>query len=143
MVDVKELRIGNWVSYLGNNTRTNSISVGDNGGYVSTFRTGAITQNQIEPISLTEELLLKCGFEWDKAYKAFRSESFCPLICKNDGTDYWRIDTSKEGYHQEYDNKLYLTSEKEYTVSDKPIEYLHQLQNIYYALTGKELEVEL
>lgn len=26
---------------------------------------------------------------------------------------------------------------------DLPLEYLHQLQNLYFALTGKEIEVEL
>lgn len=97
----------------------------------------------LSPIPLTEELLLRCGFEWDKYNKSFFNKEFKPFITKNDGSKWWRINVSKSLFKEEYDNKLYLTSEVEYTVSNKPIDNLHQLQNIYFALTGKELEVSL
>lgn len=124
MVDAKELRIGNWVSYLGSNTQINSISIGEPCGYVSTFKSGIIIQNQIEPISLTEDLLLKCGFE----EKQWGDEDDPPVFYKNGLT----ISCKTWGK-----DSFYLNS------YDIDVTFLHQLQNIYYALTGKELEVEL
>lgn len=134
MVDVKELRIGNWVSYLGNNTRTNSISVEDNCGYVSILCSGIIGQNQIEPIPLTEELLLKCGFgkgydKGDETDGVFNRSCFYVMYGRKAAVSF-RLDK----------DKLYVMLDKWKYIQ---IEYLHQLQNIYYALTGEELEVEL
>lgn len=68
----------------------------------------------VKPIQLTEEKLLKCGFEnivdgnfWDKN------------IC---------IHVSKDG--------LYILTEQRRVY----VKYLHQLQNLYFALTGEELD---
>ena len=93
----------------------------------------------IKPIPLTEELLLKCGFTFSNLYLAYIHDELWVEIKQNDGKGYWRIESD----NGEYDNKWYLTSEAEYTVSEKPIEYLHQLQNLYYGLTGDDLEVKL
>lgn len=98
----------------------------------------------LKPIPITEELLLKYGFKWNKIYNAYEHEDMYVLIGINTGESYWKINISNSiPFDKEYDNKLYLNSEMEYHVSDKPIEYLHQLQNIYYFLTGKELEVTI
>lgn len=92
---------------------------------------------KIEPIPLTEELLLKCGFEnyigeqYDKneeyacnfEYQLESGIFYRDLICKPyDGMYVFFADSQEKGI------KYY---------------YLHQLQNIYFYLTGKELEVKL
>lgn len=79
------------------------------------------------PIPLTEEILLKCGF-------------------KDSGNDELLI------YNElDYENQLALHFTKEglsfvfeqYVESNIKYNYLHQLQNLYFALTGKELEINL
>jgi hypothetical protein len=78
---------------------------------------------EIEPIPLTEEHLLEAGFE---EYNEEEGE---------DGiTDYYR----KNGI---------IFSRRYGTIVDcvthAQIQYLHQLQNLYFALTGEELRVEI
>jgi hypothetical protein len=74
--------------------------------------------SKIKPIPITEEWLLKFGFE--------KSGIFNQLYRLNDVTLY--------------------CSEKEifmYTgVNDLNIKYIHQLQNLYFALTGNELKIK-
>ena len=124
-----DLRIGNWV-------KVNDPIFGVNTYKVATIRdNGIITLNDnmsclvdnIEPIELTEEVLVKIGFK--KFVKSFRMElSGCRL-------DYF------------IDKTLYIY--KKHTncclIKDLEIkcEYIHQLQNSFFLLTGKELEVEL
>lgn len=80
-----------------------------------------------EPVPLTEELLLKCGFNIEcyeyciKEQRLFAIEDF--WILHNCHNDFYGVMCS---------NKVV-----------RKIEHLHQLQNIYYALTGEELEVRL
>lgn len=124
MTVVRELRIGNWVSYLGINTQINSISIGESCGYVSTFKSGVVTQNQIEPIHLTEELLLKCGFEKEQ----WGDEDEPPCFYNNGVV----IDCKTWDM-----NSFYLSG------YDIDVTSLHKLQNIYFCLTGNELDVKL
>ena len=107
-----ELRIGNWINRLGKPTFINAIQKGESIDYIRTPLSGAITINQIEPIPLTEEILLKCGFVngWNGNY-----------FCNTNGEFYFN-GNSYEGE----------------TLS-KNIKYLHQLQNLYFALTNQEL----
>jgi hypothetical protein len=80
---------------------------------------------ELEPIPLTAELLEKCGFEKDGIYPDGKSFVF--------------------------NGKYYLTgtwfkvhtSCGTFKVLNENIEYLHQLQNLIFALTGKELEIKL
>src|SRR5690606_2449636 len=81
--------------------------------------------SELKPIPLTEDILLKCGFEtsqWD-CHSTFRKN-----IC-SDGC----IVISLEHKHVEIGD---LTLDIE-------IKYLHQLQNMFYCLCGKELEINL
>lgn len=85
---------------------------------------------EIEFIPLTEELLLKCGFT--KEYYGFS----CDIVELSYGRFLCNDDTDKD--------KLFLSiNNAEYTISGVSLKYLHQLQNIYYDLTGKELDVKL
>jgi hypothetical protein len=71
----------------------------------------------IEPIPLTEEWLVKFGFERSE-------ESLC-----------WSLD----GFLFEYlDNKIFpIFNRREYC-----LKHVHQLQNLYKALTGEELTIK-
>ncbi len=74
-------------------------------------------------IPITEQWLLKFGFVKDDTYPNAIFES------KNE--DLFAIQADKSKWHHIWDGS--------YTVA--PMEYVHQLQNLYFALTGNELEL--
>ena len=87
---------------------------------------GSMLLKYIEPIPLTEEILLKCGFE--KGYIMYFIR-ICETRC------YLRP-SYRGGYYYGICPYIELRD-------CKTIQYLHQLQNLYFALTGKELEIKL
>ena len=82
-----------------------------------------IYETDLEPIELTEEILLKCGFEKreDGDYNLFKYSEVDIVICSDFSS--WKCDGIN--------------------FSVNYIKYLHQLQNLYFALTNKELEINL
>lgn len=124
MVDVRELRIGDYV-YLQSSESSYGIT---EIGYseieypryeASGISSGAVFRTYVEnlnPIPLTEELLLKCGFEKHK----------------------WGIITYYNSL-LELDADFHLKG-VDYNIQ---VKYLHQLQNLYFDFTGEELEVNL
>jgi len=112
-MEAKELRMGNLVH---GNPYNGLITVFSNNKCVIKHKSGIarFLIEDLEPIPLTEEWLLKFGFE---------------------------IKQSRFG--NEYLGKinLYTTSDKNivfcYDGYLKGIKYVHQLQNLYFALTGK------
>lgn len=131
MIKPEELRIGNWVNRLGNPTVINSIQKGVEIGYVSTPISGSITTNQIEPIPLTEEILIKAGFEKQQPSFDARINIFYQNI-----EIYTYESTLMEGsfYIGQDEDSVLIYSEKM---------YVHQLQNLFYSLTGTELKIQL
>lgn len=132
MVDVRELRIGNFVLHDDKIYEVCVIYV--NGlmeiSPIDSYIVKERSNTLIEPIPLTEELLLKCGFT--KEYYGFS----CDIV---------ELSYGRFLYNDGIDNDtLFLSiNSAEYTISGVFVEYLHQLQNIYYALAGQELEVDL
>jgi hypothetical protein len=115
-----EFRIGNIVDYLGSPTIINSIS-GIEETYVSTRKSGIMPINAFKPIPLTEDWLLKCGFE------------------KDEKNEYWFwkkcVSVSVLGYIE------LLSFNRQSFKTNIQLQYIHQLQNFYFALTGEELVV--
>jgi hypothetical protein len=110
-MEAKELRIGNWFKEY------------DEFRQVTYNTIRYLNNNEDEsynPIPLTEEILLKAGFERN-------GEEFIY---------YERYYTIGIG---ELFNVAYVGSDK-VTVDCK---HVHQLQNLYFALTGEELEIDL
>lgn len=87
---------------------------------------------EFEPIPLTEEILLKCGFVKNEEHDEgglidFRYE--LNLLNKSISfTSNWNIEDC-----------IYVNI----TQCGVDVFYLHQLQNLYFALTGEELTVNL
>jgi len=115
----KELRIGNWINYKGNPCR---FDIGD---YYEANHNDEFLELLVKPIPLTEEWLLKFGFE--------------KIVMNN------MIDII---HYQNKDCWIYLIKdvfELELIVEDERLnlyrnwKYVHQLQNLYFALTGEEL----
>jgi len=131
-MNAKELRIGNWVNKNGYfrqilGVHSNSVII-MNTPPLTLTKSMDIHINKIEPIPLTEEILLKCGFK-DIYNKMWLILEGSPNIEINKSTfqvSVWEtINDETEG--------IYLNN----------IKYLHQLQNLYFALTGKELNITL
>jgi hypothetical protein len=83
---------------------------------ISHYNTSGFLLETLKPIELTEEWLQKFGFE------LYDSVEFRHFYRKNDfdlNQDYQPID-----------------------FDCIEIKYVHQLQNLYFALTGKELEIK-
>ena len=134
MIKSSELRIGNYLQ--GDPLDIPKIQIFHNGitkitGFgISAIESGSITS--LNPIPLTPEILEKCGF-----------------VCENANED-------DRYYHLRLKNEKYC--DLSLVIGDKngicevtlfPYEdyfryqYLHQIQNLYFALTGEELIINL
>ena len=86
----------------------------------------------IEPIPLTEEQLLKFGFE-----KLNTMMSGCFVFQKG----LWRV-AIKDNIEKTYDWVLWHERISPPTWCLSRFKYVHQIQNIYFSLTDEELEVK-
>ena len=109
MIKTEELRIGNWVLHDGKPVQVEKLE-----------NDGQINNNFafFDPIPLTEEILLKCGFE--HGFSGFKYEDFRASDMADNGVIQIEFGNVSIG-----------------------IKYLHKLQNLYFALTGKELNIDL
>lgn len=111
-MEAKELRIGNIVNF---GLVSEPIKI-------TKVNPDSVNILMAEPIPLTEEWLLRFGFEtneWDS------NASFRMMIGNNDYTIVF------------YRNNISFCEIGD--IFAKDIYYVHQLQNLYFALTGKEL----
>jgi hypothetical protein len=122
MIDIKELRIGNYYNQFGNIYQVN-------GHIISELEKAPQGQLWCKPIPLTEEWLLKFGFEKDDVFDEFFT--YLPIhdLCMDKLS--FRVD---EGFIC-YESIKYRTLLKH-------IQYVHSLQNLYFALTNQELEIK-
>ena len=85
-----------------------------------------LESNSIKPIPLTEEWLLKFGLQPNKW---FCENSFCIVEDKTGDTHYgWCMKVQNASHTKEIEFGYF--------------KYVHQLQNLYFALTGEELEIK-
>ena len=125
-MEAKELRINNWVKHNNEFLQVDGIDDID----VFNKQMGEVPLHTVQPIPLTEEILLKCGFE--KRY--FLNDFF---IVINDVKTILIIEII-------FDNIfIYLCASNEKKVRLANANFLHQLQNLYFALTCTELEINL
>jgi len=128
MIQANELRIGNIIDYFGNMCIVKSIKYDPAYYLIVATDTNGYTQygnniDAFEPIPLTEDWLLRFGFEKDSIiglYILFKIGYFKVWFDVKNNT--YLIDNVR-------DIKLY-------------IKYVHQLQNLYFALIGEELKVK-
>lgn len=120
MVKASEVRIGNWVEHSGGR-KPKMITCEDFWSHYD-FQDGKDRFYYYDPIPLTPEILEQCGFE--------QSNEFDDTFRLNDFDIYYR-----KGYCE------WVVDDRGDTEGTKPrlIKYLHQLQNLYFALTNEEL----
>lgn len=126
MIAANELRMGNWVMYDNRIFKIHCIS--ETYPFLNTeeFGVGVVGFKNIEPIVLCPEILEKCGFEWSIYHQAWHKQGFV-------------FDLSERSVGGFFMHKSRLNSE----IICPEIQYLHQLQNLYFALTNSELTINL
>ena len=138
-MELKELRIGNWV-YDDEGICSKIIGVCDELGEDSVLIEWhpqgkppsiecIMDVNLLMPIPLSEELLLKCDFE-------IKPDSALPTFVYSG-----RLDLQVEFMLDKYSFRIEV--ENKHTTFVRVVDYLHQLQNLLFAITDEELEVEL
>jgi hypothetical protein len=131
-MNFKELRIGNWVEDEDDSHdrwRVEKIEPGKEETKGMWFVNSRWTED-LQPIPLTPEILEKAGLVKDK-----RSGVAMRTIAYSDESYPCTLQVSGGG-------KMLVCRSGMYSIG-APCEYLHQLQNLYFALTGEELNIEL
>jgi hypothetical protein len=141
---VNELRIGNYVKfydpingtniyrvyYIADYGNISSVSLEDKGQLAS------CTVKDIEPIELTGDILINIGFK--KGYNE--------IYFKTIKDDFYEYNVS---YQNVSDNKYsfvaygYKNGELKRQMILDNIQYLHELQNVFFSFTNQELEIKL
>lgn len=134
-----ELRLGNWIGFTISDESDNILILGQR-GIVREISKSIVLLEEIEiaipvnglyPIPLTEEILLNAGFQRSDAH---RNTQYVLRVTWLAGTE-MRLEFF---ILEEVEGKF--TSEHCF---NRVILYVHQLQNLYFALTGQELEIKL
>lgn len=119
-MDVKELRSGNWIN-------TNEFHVKELQGEHQYDPGWYRYVHMFTPIKLTEEWFVKLGFEDLKGEHA-------PLYIKNEF-----LIEDLTSIPVDFDFSFRIQIDSQHSRFLRNIEYVHQLQNLYFALTGEEL----
>ena len=115
---IQELRIGNYVQApLGEIMQVDILGHKENTNYIHAISDEGAGINGFTPITLTEEWLLKFGFVPEKMEDGFLSYRLK------------FVDISMPYFEFTYD----------YGTESFEVKYVHQLQNLFFALTGTEL----
>jgi hypothetical protein len=127
MMEARELRIGNLVYFPNNEIVeiygvSKDIVIKNNG--CDFFPISVI---DVKPIPLTEQWLLKFGFEVNEFHKNYKIK-----------VDYYHH--SIKFYENEWVYSNDVSDASCHTIAS--VNYVHQLQNIYFALTNEELTIK-
>lgn len=121
MIRANELRVGNLVLDFA-------------GKPVKVVRTNLDKIPLETPIPLTPEILEQCGFrrkDWDNQWYPGKFE----LTLEADSDAFFK-------YYSDEDNLMILSSDGgDVSIVKENIKYLHQLQNLFFALTDQELKI--
>jgi hypothetical protein len=117
-----ELRIGSWI-YIPQIKTNERIGVIEENGRFTTkgYKSSYSSIECLEPIPLTEEWLLKFGFEKNDNNQFILMEGSVDILFNKD-LNGWTCDGIN--------------------FSINMTEHVHQLQNLYFALTGEELKLK-
>ena len=117
----EHLRIGNWVEIKDQEVKTYAQIEGI--GNLQHVAGQLWSIEELEPIPLTEEWLTRFGFEFNGYCSFWKSDI---ELTKDVGDIHYSV-------FNVYGYSLHR---------DGIIQYVHQLQNLYHALTGEELQTD-
>lgn len=147
MIAANELRIGNWVGGTDDFSKYPTpmlvVEIVEDGltliAKEDKSKEPVIFEWQFElinPIALSEEILKKIGF--NNTILLLGDGSFCSNDWHLISSTHKKITTVNLAY--DYDDGAYESHNSEHQTE---IKSLHQLQNLYFALTKQELKIEL
>ena len=124
MIDIKSLRLGNWVKVGDQESIVDYLNLDSDG--IGLQGNGVVNRSEeVEGIPLTEIVIAKCGFGR-----------------KNHGW-IWQPDWQNIEYRLVFFNSEWILSRGFSDYSELvPIKFLHRLQNVIYALEGQELIIK-
>lgn len=111
-----ELRVNNWVYCIEDHVN------------IEILPSDVQLAGQFEPITLTEEWLIKFGFKYMDAFGWIK--------------DFITMDGTVAHYSFDLWRGTYSVENCDLTEIPQEIKYVHQLQNLYFALVGEELTIE-
>jgi hypothetical protein len=141
LLKAEELRIGNYLHHTGNwsyrqpNKYFKEFDFQWNESDWYSLGECKIDLKDIEPIPLTEEWLLKFGF----INPDLKMSGHIWLVYKRPHLHKMDIRIAVPKYDNDWSVTLECVSPPTTIISH--IKYVHQLQNLYYALTGNELKI--
>ena len=132
MINASELRLGNYILHKLNG-KINMVPC--NFSHFEFLQKGDVTD--FYPVVLKPELLEKCGFIENKNYPLLpQAREFIlvlPVIGSSKNELYGYVKNNGE---------CFVRASVNGTVASNNFFHLHQLQNLFFALTGKELEIK-
>jgi hypothetical protein len=127
MIQANELRIGNWVMHPNGDVKISAEDIGSK-----------YSLDACNPIPLTPEIFEKAGFEKetpdDKYGVVYKKDKFNFIIRR---VNFGMIGKDDFGWSFE------LSDETNWATIVSKLQSLHQLQNLYFALTNTELNIQL
>jgi hypothetical protein len=127
-MEIKELRIGNSIlNHKGEVETVRAIGIND---YIWFDKERNLLDKLCKPIPLTEEWLLKCGF------KKFESTGVVGFDYSDHNEKTFVYDKGRFGIVKWGINSPFFYSNHNLRIELKTV---HQLQNLYFALTNEEL----
>ena len=131
MINANELRRGNVITYIKNNKKKQVVVSGIATTMIACKECAAGFEH-FEPIPINEDWLLKRGF-----VKNIYDSTVCSLD--------WFDLAYGYGYNAVEQNWYFAMDFENgngYSCLYQPLKHVHQLQNLYFALTGEELKIK-
>ena len=131
MINLQELRFGNRILQK-SGTRINTVQFGMQ--HIELLLKGE--GGSLHPVVLKPEMLERCGFTENKQYPLLPEAREFTLILPVQGNHQNLLHV-----YNKSNGECFGRASVNGLVASNNFFYLHQLQNIYYALTSKELDV--
>lgn len=124
-MNITDFRVGNHVLHPIFNDWTTIRAIAFNGFYIGTPDGCPVHISQFKPIKLSEDTLIKIGFEMiNKSYFEFKVKGK-DLVFE---------------YTKDLNDNWYMMVNE---ATETYMEYLHEFENLYYSLVKINLEIEL
>jgi hypothetical protein len=129
-----EIRLGNWVLWQNVPMQVRVYEI-DTQQYVDN---NTLHENHgVHGLPLDPEILTKSGFDSrDASDEGYLGLTFTLIHMIGDKMDYFTLVKDKDEYQFEF-----YDDESSHIRAHRPLRYVHELQNLYFALYGEELNI--